>query len=317
MLDKTAFLAYNAARRTKVLAEHLQAELITLKVSSSPLVRFLNYPLLGFLILLKLISKKYDAVWVQLPPVHAAFPAYLYCKLFRKRLIFDTHSGIFFPRAWHQKIYLKKYSLMLKHTDLNIVHNDGILKHPILKNTDTVVLEDKIPFAPVEFKQSTPFVITVICGYGKDEPIPEIVAAAQALPDIQFNLTGNSKELSRQSLPANIRLTGYLSETDYLRLLGDASVIMVLTNRADTVLCGAYEAVGLTKPLILSDTPTLRKYFYKGVVHTPNNAQALIQAINNAQQNLTRLYSEIVQLRKEKTESWQKQFEPIKDAREI
>ncbi|MBS4015014.1 MAG: hypothetical protein KGZ86_01035 [Candidatus Latescibacteria bacterium] len=313
MAKKTAFLAYNITQRSKVLAECLQAKIITAKVSSVPVVRLLNYPLLIFLTFLNLVAEKFDTVFVQLPPIHAAFPAYLYCKMFRKQLIFDTHSGIFFTHNWYQKIYLNLCSSMIKHIALNIVHNEDLLKQVLLKDTNTVVLEDKIPFSPSQFKPGTQTAITVICGYGKDEPIQEIIKTARSLPDLQFNLTGNSKKLDKLSLPSNIRLTGYLSDTDYLQILKDSSLIMVLTNRLNTVLCGAYEAVGLTRPLIISDTPTLRKYFYKGVVHTENKTPSIIQAINNAQQNLTRLYSEIVQLRDEKTESWQKQFEPVRE----
>jgi glycosyltransferase involved in cell wall biosynthesis len=317
MPEKTAFLAYNITRRSKVLAGHLHAKIITAKVSPVPVVRLFNYPLLIFLTFLDLIAKKFDAVFVQLPPIHAAIPAYLYGKIFRKQIIFDTHSGIFFTHKWYQKIYLNLYSLMLKHIGLNIVHNEDLLTQALLKDTNTIVLEDKIPFPASPFKPGMPAAITVICGYGKDEPVQEIIEAARSLPGLQFNLTGNSKKLAKQSLPSNLRLTGYLSDTDYLQLLKDSSLIMVLTNRLHTVLCGAFEAVSLTKPLIISDTPTLRKYFYKGVVHTENNAQSIIQAIKNARQNLARLYAEIVELRDEKIKSWQKQFEPVENILKI
>lgn len=311
-MDKNiAFLAYNLTRRSKVLAEHLRAQIITAKVSPSLIIRLLNYPFLLFLTFLNLVSKNFDLVFVQLPPVHTAIPAYLYCKLFHKQLIFDTHSGIFLNRGLHQKLYLKIYCAMIKHIDLNIVHNDAILKQNCLENSKSVILEDKIQFSPTEFKQNPSLIITVICGYGRDEPMPEIIKTCQALPDINFFLTGHSNKLKKKTLPSNIHLTGYLSDIEYEQLLKNSSLIMVLTTRFDTVLCGAYEAVGLTKPLIISDTPTLRKYFSKGVIYTANNTKAIVQSIKTAQQELARLYSEIVLLRQEKTETWQKQFEPI------
>lgn len=311
MTDKIAFIAYNITRRSKVLAEHMHADIITTKVSSVQVFRLMNYLLLGFLTLLKLTSEKYDTVFVQLPPIHAAFPAYLYSKIFRKQLIFDTHSGIFFVQTWYQKIYRSLYSSMIKHIALNIVHNDAILQQPNLKNTNTIVLENKISLLPLQLNQNPKFMITVICGFGKDEPFREIIATARSLPDIQFNLTGDSKKLPRQLLPSNLHLTGFLSDNDYLQLLKDSRLIMILTNRFETVLSGAYEATEFTKPMIISDTPTLRKYFYKGAVYTENNTQSIIQAIKTAQENLSQLYTGIQELRKEKSESWQAQFAPV------
>jgi glycosyltransferase involved in cell wall biosynthesis len=297
--------------RSKILARHLDAKVIKVRISTNRFVRLLNYPFLAFITFLNLMHKKFDAVFVQLPPIQAALPAYLYCKIFKKKIIFDSHSGIFFYPGLHQKLYFRHYCSVVKHINLNLVHNQAILDRLCLKNTPSVLLEDKIYLTPSPINASLLVKIAVICGYGKDEPIQEIIESARNLPDVQFFLTGKSKKINIIHKPNNINFTGYLADSDYGKLLQSVNIIMALSNREDTVLCGAYEAVGLTKPLITSDTLVLKTYFNKGTIHTANNAQAIVQAIKTAQANLERLYNEMLVLRKEKIETWQKQFEPV------
>ena len=85
----------------------------------------------------------------------------------------------------------------------------------------------------------------------------------------------------------------------------------MLTTRPETVLCGAYETVGLEKPLITSDTQTLRKYFNKGTIFTKNDANSIVEAINITRQNLNKLHNEMTKLRKEKVLTWEQQFESV------
>lgn len=150
----------------------------------------------------------------------------------------------------------------------------------------------------------------MICSYGKDEPIKEMLQVPLLLPEYQFNLTGNATKLKIPcfQVSKNLKLTGYLNEPHYQELLENSDVIIVLTTRPDTVLNGAYEAVALEKPLITSDTEALRKHFYKGTIHTQNNAKAIAEAIKVATQHLNKLQSEISELRREKEEAWNSQF---------
>lgn len=200
---------------------------------------------------------------------------------------------------------------MVKHISLNIVHNDSILHRKCLKNTNSIILEDKIPYLPLSYELNQRLKIAVICGYGDDEPIKEILNAAQLLPDLNFYLTGRSNKLKNTLISKNVHLTGYLRDKDYENLLRTVDIILVLTIRPETVLCGAFEAVGLEKPLITSDTPTLRKYFYKGTTFTKNDTLSIVEAVNKIRQNLHKLHDEMVELRKEKEITWQKQFEPV------
>jgi glycosyltransferase involved in cell wall biosynthesis len=311
MNSKISFTAWNITKRSKVLAEYTKAKIISYQIPTNRFLKLFNYPFLILLTFYKLIQQRPSIIFTQLPPFQISLPTYLYCKLFRKKLIFDTHSGIFFPKGIHQNFYLLMYCQMIKHINLNIVHNDSILNRACLKNSNSIVLEDKIPFSPSSYKPNPHLKIVVICGYGADEPINAVLIAAQLLPDIDFYLTGKSNKLKSTLISKNVQLTGYLDDTEYENLLRTADIIIVLTTRPDTVLCGAYEAVSVEKPLITSDTQIIKKYFYKGTIFTVNNTESIAQAITEARKNLDKLHTEMASLRKEKELTWQKQFEPV------
>ena len=67
-----------------------------------------------------------------------------------------------------------------------------------------------------------------------------------------------------------MRLTRYLSEDDYVALLRDADVIVDLTTRENCLVCGAYEALALARPLVVSETAALRELLGNGALYTRN-----------------------------------------------
>jgi glycosyltransferase involved in cell wall biosynthesis len=82
--------------------------------------------------------------------------------------------------------------------------------------------------------------------------------------DFVFAVTGNDRKLSaedRSIKPANVRLTGFLSEPDYWRLMQDSHAVLDLTLMPDCLVCGAYEALAAERPMILSDGVASRELF--------------------------------------------------------
>ncbi|MCX7786011.1 MAG: glycosyltransferase [candidate division WOR-3 bacterium] len=317
MPNKIAFVTWYSATRSRVLARTLNADLITIKYKTKVrLLRLIFNPILIAITFFRLLSQNYEIVLAQIPPIGSAIAGFLYAKLFSKKIIFDTHSGLFFPQAWHQNLYLLLYRIMLQNITMNLVHNEGIYKRNLLKNTRTIVLEDKLPFnlpdKPLTEKEK--FRVAVICGYGQDEPIQAILESIRLIPEIEFYLTGNSENLKdNYPIPQNLILTGYLSNEEYETCLKNVHAIIALTSRPDTVLCGAYEAVSLGKPLITSNTPILRKYFSKGTIHTQNDSIAIAESLKILLNNYERLQKETLELRKEKETLWQKQFMPLEE----
>lgn len=312
MTNRIVFIAWQLTTRTRTLAQHLSADIISFeKHFANPIFRMFHYLLLALITLHKLFSNKYQIIFVQIPPIQSAVVALFYMQLTKAKIIFDTHSIIFFPQRFHQKLYLQLYRYLIKYPTLNIVHNQKILNYHYLKKSKTVMLEDKLPFnlcpkSAINHKKK----IGIICSYHQDEPINEIFKAAESLPEYNFYFTGKSEKIPKP-IAANINFTGYLSDDDYEKFLAGVDLIIVLTKRPDTVLCGAYEAVSIGRPLITSNTDALRLHFYKGTIHTTNNYQAIINAIKTAFTNYQQLSAEIIELRRLKEIDWQKQFEVV------
>jgi hypothetical protein len=87
---------------------------------------------------------------------------------------------------------------------------------------------------------------------------------------------------------------------------------MVLTKRNKTMLAGAYEALALQKPLITSDWPPLKRYFYKGTVHIDNSPKEIQEAIEIVRKRSEEMVRDIGDLRIEKNNEWNKKFTTFK-----
>jgi glycosyltransferase involved in cell wall biosynthesis len=88
-------------------------------------------------------------------------------------------------------------------------------------------------------------------------------------------ISGNPKshiEKIKAEIPDNVVPMGYLPEEEYLRMMSSCDLILDLTTREDCLVCGAYEALGMGKPMLLSDTAVNREYFRKGVLYTDNSS---------------------------------------------
>jgi len=120
--------------------------------------------------------------------------------------------------------------------------------------------------------------VVAISSWAADEPMEELIAAGGLLPNsVGMSITGRPKlsEEARRNLPANVTLTHYLSEEAYVALLRDADVILDLTTRENCLVCGAYEALALARPLVVSDTAALRELLGNGALYTRNSRGAI------------------------------------------
>jgi glycosyltransferase involved in cell wall biosynthesis len=173
------------------------------------------------------------------------------------------------------------------------------------------ILEDKIPafIKPIQIPLKGKINIASICTFQIDEPYNEVIKSAFLLnSEIYIYITGryHEKELNMiKNIPNNIVFTGFLNDEDYKNLLFSCDLVMDLTLMENCLVCGAYEAISLEKPLILSDTVALREYFSSGAVFTKNNAGEIAKAIKLALNNYNRLQNEVSELKEELLSDWQ------------
>ncbi len=79
-----------------------------------------------------------------------------------------------------------------------------------------------------------------------------------------------------------MELSGFVSEPDYVELLSSARVIVDLTTREDCLVCGAYEALALGRPLVVSDSRALRELLRDGAVFARNEPEDIARAVAEA-----------------------------------
>jgi glycosyltransferase involved in cell wall biosynthesis len=206
----------------------------------------------------------------------------------------------------------------VKYANLTIVTNE-YLENLVKKwGGKGYVLQDKIPDLNPQKKVRLEGEINIvyISSFGEDEPIKEVIEAAKMIkPEWIIFITGNYKGIKNtdflSEVPNNIKLTGFLDEIDYQNLLFSSDLVIVLTKQEYTLTCGAYEAVALKKPLIISDTRTLRNYFNKGVVYTKNDFRSIAMSVKYAIANKRQLSSEIHVLKDELEIKWNKRFKEL------
>jgi hypothetical protein len=140
--------------------------------------------------------------------------------------------------------------------------------------------------------------------------------AARRLPDVVFYVTGNPNNAAPQLLakkPHNCHLTGYLPYGQYIGLLRGSGAVIDLTTRNHTLLMGAFEAISLGTPLIVSNWPILKSYFSKGTVWVPNTVEGVAEGVRRAQREQAALRRDIEVLREELQAQWNRDFAALRE----
>jgi glycosyltransferase involved in cell wall biosynthesis len=244
-----------------------------------------------------------------------------FLKPFKKyRIIQDLHSYFYEtltkPRGVTERLYAVLSRYCIRRTDLTVVTNEHLQLVTTRLGGRALVLQDRIP--EISSARSAPLAgrvnIVFISTYSDDEPIAEVLRAAKSISsDIHVYVTGRMPRAARHwAVPQNVHLTGYLREDEYAQLLSSADAILALTTRDHTLLCAAYEAVALGKPLVMSDTSALRAYFTKGVIFTGNDSTALVAALEDVGKRLEILRTDIAKLRVDLAEPWQRRFSDVR-----
>jgi glycosyltransferase involved in cell wall biosynthesis len=258
-----------------------------------------------------LFKERPGVIFVQNPSLVLTGFAILYGKAFRKSVVVDAHNAGVYPfngtRNWANRLA----ALFFRQASITIVTNSSLAEYVKRRGGNPIVLPDPIPALKLRGEKKPlkgEINVLYICSWASDEPYAEVIKAAGLIdPKHYIYMTGNSKgkaNESKQALPGNIILTGYLSDEDFVQMLHSCDVIMDLTTRENCLVCGAYEAVAAGKPLIVSDTRALRNYFSEGVLFTRNTCEDIARQISNAATTKEVLSVQITSLKSRLECSW-------------
>lgn len=261
------------------MAPHCGFETVFISVlrQSGTLKKILRYLCNGWRTLHTLWREKPGVIWIQLPQVPLLWVALFYRSLFRRRavIVADCHNAMFRP-PWSKVPF--GLSLLAK-CDIVLAHNPDVMETAVqlgVERARLMVVEDP----PASFASTpAPLALSIDlprpwlvfpASFAADEPIAELIAAARLTPDVSFLITGNLKNCRNPELLAqatsNIRFMGFLSREDFEALIQHCDAVIAFTRFDGIQLSVCGEAVGAGKPMLISDTGTLRRQFPTGTV---------------------------------------------------
>lgn len=259
-------------------------------------------------------------LFIQNPSLALTVLALLARRLFAFYLVIDAHNeGVRpFDRPGAVVRWLTRRAL--GGADTTIVTNAALATDVSVAGGRPLVLTDSLPAPPqlpaiAGGAQEAPRIV-VIATFRPDEPIAAIMAAAAKMPDVRFAFTGDTARFRDTDvrLPANVRLTGFLPDRDYWRLLAQAVVICDLTLKPDCLVCGAYEALALGKPMVLSNDQETRRIFGPAAILTGSEPDEIAEALCAALEQRETLAAGARELREAYRESWPAQAAAVRDA---
>lgn len=320
MSRKICWITWEDHRRSIELAKELGADYYFVKSNETFVLRHV-------LKALKTISIIYTYrkgfVVVQNPSRVLAALAAMLKLIFRFPLVVDRHSNFRLgkgfsinPAIWFV-IMCSEFSLRV--ADLTIVTNEFLKKTVEKKGGRAIVLHDKIP----NLKRDSQAVylpgrvnILFVCTFSPDEPFIEVIKAAKRLPrDYCVLITGNYNKAglhpSSDLVPHNVHLLGFVSSDAYDSYVYSCDAMMVLTTSEWVLVCGGYEAMAAEKPLITSNTATLRGFYGNAAEFTNADCDSIASAMMNTAENLDRYKKLIVQESSQKSKLWREQWSEL------
>lgn len=330
-MDKGTFghdavwISWENHRRSRELAGALG---VPFEHKESSMRRIFRYPVLLAWTIGVVVRRRARMVFCQNPSIVLTTALALMSTPFRFQLVVDRHSNFKFrtrkSRSLKWRIFHFLSAYTLRKAEVTIVTTRKLMKWVHLNGGRAVVLHDKIPdlsTRTVVDLKGCPSVLFV-CTYSWDEPIEEVLQAVNSFPvNSVLYITGRGTaaiharvaEMNLQMRERRVVLTGFLPEDQYRAYMASADIVLVLTTVEDVLLCGAYEAVSLGKPLVLSGTNAIRGLFNQGVIYCENHAASISGAVTNAHLHENEIREQIVTLRKYLDELWMERFSLLLD----
>lgn len=315
---RITFIAWERyERRSDLLAQHLGATMhhVYHGQRGKTFQAAGRYATQGFETWAIICRERPDMIFVQNPPIFLVLLAFLYSRRYGAQFVIDSHTAAFASPKWRWSLGIHR--LLSLRALATIVHNESqedIVKRWRCRYCLISFTPGNYP-AGEAFRLEGNFNIAVINTYGEDEPLDIILQAAASLPEVDFYVTGDSRRAQSRLLmnkPNNCHFTGYLPYERYVGLLQGVHFVMDLTTRDHNLLAGAFEAVSVGTPLIVSDWHILRDYFSSGTVYVPNTVPGICEGIRQAQREGVALRQGILQLRARLQTQWEQEFASLR-----
>lgn len=274
---------------------------------------FFKYVFQAIKTLIILLKERPNIIFCMSPPVFTCIPVWGYCKIFPKTgYVVDYHTAAFTEPMFKKLFFMQKYFAQRAIT--NIVTNTKW--ETLVKNWGanvSIIGDVRVSYKHIDnfrnFKKG--FNVTFVSRFSPTEPLDVVLEAARILDneDVNIYITGSLKDAEKDVLnnhSKNIIFTDFLSDSEYAGLLRDSDAVMSLCTSDNTMQRGAYEAMSLETPLIISNWKLLQDTFYSGAVYIENTVEGIVNGVNEMRNNKIRYKEEIKNLKKERSKIWEK-----------
>jgi len=282
----SCWITWEQHQRSRSLTSQLLIPLIELSTPGGRLKRYLRN---SFATVARLRRGRYQTVFVQAPSLVLGVLAIPLAAMMKFRLIVDAHNAIIEGAESGRQPLRSLYRLLVRRADIVIVTNSALAQRLRKLGGRPGILPDPVP----EFRSDAAVHgergrIVVISTWAEDEPLEAIIAAAELLPEpLTLTITGRPRgplaEMARRCI--RLQLCGFVPDAEYLKMLANAAVVVDLTTREDCLVCGAYEALAMGRPLVVSESHSLRELLGAGAQFTVNKPTAIARTIIEAYEN--------------------------------
>jgi len=316
MNGKSVFIVWASfSQRAKTIAEELGGQVSfqyeTRLARGGYWLKPLRWLLQGWKTWQLLEWERPEMVLVQAPPVFAPLVVAIWCRLrgktrssgSRARYVIDGHTGAFHYRSWLWSRPLLR--MLARKAVATLVTDEAALIMLKSWKVRGFFLIDGLPrLSPPagDAGSQGETRVAVISILSNTEPIEEVFVAARLLPQVTFYLTGDTKRPPSTLLeqkPENVILTGFLRGGNYTALLKNVQGLVILTKQTNDLSCGAFEALIVEKPAVVSDGPEMRRFFTRGFIHVSNTPEAIATGIKQMLDRQAVLTHEVIAMRSE------------------
>lgn len=301
------WVSWERHRRTLELARFLGIEAISFDLDLPRLIRYSHLSLKTMALLWKTRPK---VLIIQNPSIVLGLITAVMKPIFSYRLLVDAHNQAIRPDTRPLKLLSPVQVFIQKMADVTIVTNDSLARDVTENGGRVMVLPDRLPTPPPLPAKTARNgrKVVFVCTFSVDEPYEEFLEAASTLPeDVQVYVTGKADRIPlrwKHHPPPTIRFTGFLPEDEYWTLLSSADLVVDLTVREDCLVCGAYEAVAVGTPLLLTDTDALRDYFGGAAAYCRNEVDDIRATLLHSLDRVDALREGMQEARKQIRAKW-------------
>lgn len=292
-------------RRIRELCAGLGFELVVMTTPHRGMNRYL---LLSGRTLALLWHRRPRVLIVQNPSLVLTLLVVLVRAVFGFRLIVDAHNAAIIPFVRPRWLIARVSRWLVGKADLTIVTNRQLADLVREQSGKPFVLPDRVPTPPPVSgaRLGTQFTVALVAAFAADEPIDEVFEAVRET-DIVMYVTGDHRRMSRhiaKRVPKNVYFCGFLAETDYWALLSSVDGVVDLSRTSHCLVCGAYEALAVGKPMLLSRSVASMELFGSCALFTDNTPRDIRLALERLKDQSASLHTAAASTRRQLHDSW-------------